>query len=127
MSEPTKEERQYAKAVELYVDGRHAKAAKWFRKAADQGDTYAQSRLKNMEAKMSELDSMDIPTTSSGWRHRESGALYRVIAVANENADRDGWPVTVVYEDKNLYIWSRPLTEWHEKMERTYASRANEQ
>ena len=48
MSEQTKTERQYDKGIGFYADGRFKKAAKWYRKAADQGYASAQNNLALM-------------------------------------------------------------------------------
>ena len=49
MSELPAEE-QYAKAVKNYANGKYEKAAKWYRKAADQGFAEAQFDLGLMYA-----------------------------------------------------------------------------
>jgi hypothetical protein len=57
-----------------------------------------------------------LPEPRTLWRHKKSEDLYRVIVVANECADRDGWVPTVVYERcEDQTVWARPLTEWEER------------
>lgn len=58
-----------------------------------------------------------VPEVWSQWRHKSTGRLYRIKEIANKRADRHGWPVTVVYEDRDGSIWARPLSEWHERYE----------
>lgn len=44
---------------------------------------------------------------SSRWLHLETNKIYTVLAIANEHADREGWPVLVIYkEDNDGYIWA---------------------
>lgn len=50
---------------------------------------------------------------NSLWKHK-SGVIYRVITVANVEATRPDYPVTVVYEDAHAQTWARPITTWYE-------------
>lgn len=59
------------------------------------------------------------PTPHSIWKHH-SGDLYRVVTVANEDADPGAtdWPILVVYQSiKDGKIWARPLTKWSEEFQ----------
>ena len=54
-----------------------------------------------------------ILTKGSKWIHRKSGVEYKIILVANEDAeDNDKWPVTVIYQNPFGNIWARPLFAW---------------
>ena len=55
------------------------------------------------------------PKKNSKWQHT-SGKIYRVLLLTNLSATKEDYPVTVVYEDPNGDIWSRPLTNWHSSM-----------
>ena len=48
------------------------------------------------------------------WTHK-NGTRYRVIVIANDNADRQfDYPTTIVYiNTANFTIWCRPLSKWH--------------
>lgn len=48
MSDKAKAERQFAKGSAFYADGKYKKAAKWWRKAADQGHVDARFNLGGM-------------------------------------------------------------------------------
>ena len=50
MSEQTKAEKQFTKAVKFYQQGDYVKSVKWLWKAADQGDARAQYNLGVMYA-----------------------------------------------------------------------------
>lgn len=52
------------------------------------------------------------------WRNIKTGKEYRVVALANGESTRSGWPVTVVYEDADGMVWARPIEEWLARMER---------
>lgn len=56
-----------------------------------------------------------IPEVGSKWLSTR-GVTYTVIAVANQKATRDGWVITVVYQDDTGEIWARPFSEWFEHM-----------
>lgn len=49
---------------------------------------------------------MQTPITNQVWQHH-SGRLYKIICVANENAD--SWETEVVYRDLDGNVWARPL------------------
>lgn len=51
------------------------------------------------------------PSVGSRWTH-ENEHLYTVLAVANLDSDRPSFPVTVVYQDEDGRVWSRPLSRW---------------
>lgn len=55
-------------------------------------------------------------TPGSKWKHH-SGKVYEIICVANKNATKITFPVTVVYKDEEENIWSRPLYEFMKKLE----------
>lgn len=57
-----------------------------------------------------------IPPKGSIWRHHRNDKLYKVILVANQDAEeykQDEYPLTVVYEDPEGRIWSRLFERWH--------------
>jgi hypothetical protein len=51
----------------------------------------------------------------STWIHEKKGNLYTVIVISNLIATKESWVATVVYEDVNGDVWSRPLSEWLDK------------
>jgi len=57
-----------------------------------------------------------LPKDGSLWQHRISGKCYKVICTSNTNATRQNWIPTVVYEDEFDNIWSRPISEFLERM-----------
>jgi hypothetical protein len=62
------------------------------------------------------LDANGLPLTGSRWRHH-SGRVYVVLMVTNEASDRqDKFPTTAVYQGNNGKRWSRPVSEFLEKM-----------
>lgn len=60
------------------------------------------------------LEGLQIPRVNSMWTHK-NGTQYRVIVIANDNADRQfDYPTTIVYiNTANFTIWCRPLSKWH--------------
>lgn len=67
------------------------------------------------------LDPAGLPRTRSLWRHKERGAQvqYQVLYVANQHASRDNYefPLAVVYRDRELRVWARPLHRFLERCE----------
>ena len=58
----------------------------------------------------------DAPASTTRWQHTK-GAFYTVLLVSNGDSDRpDEYPETVVYQDDNGKVWSRPLSRWHGSM-----------
>lgn len=51
----------------------------------------------------------------SKWLHVESSHIYTVVAIANEYADREGWPVLIVYQDENGKTWACTPEEFLKK------------
>ena len=49
---------------------------------------------------------MTTPITNEIWQHH-SGRLYKIVCVANENAE--SWETEVVYRDLDGNVWARPL------------------
>lgn len=47
--------------------------------------------------------------------HKETGNLYKLLMVTNEEAVRGGWTPTAVYLDGEGSLWSRPLSEFKER------------
>ncbi len=62
-------------------------------------------------------DVKPLPEVGSFWRHKGSRRVYCVEMITNTQAVKPGWPVTVVYQDDDRGMWSRPATEWHDKFE----------
>lgn len=61
--------------------------------------------------------SSQIPKVLSEWLHK-NGKRYAVLCIANVHSDRpDEYPVTVVYQDQDEKIWTRPLTRWYASFE----------
>lgn len=54
-------------------------------------------------------------TDSSKWQHKKSGKVYNVICVTNLFATKPDFVQQVVYQDEEMVIWSRPLSEWEDK------------
>ncbi len=54
----------------------------------------------------------------SYWKHVETGNLYRILNVTNIEATRKGFVLTIVYEDKDHILWSRPASSWDIRMKR---------
>lgn len=52
------------------------------------------------------------PMVGSQWVHHENQRIYTVLAITNEGSDRPTFPVTVVYQDSDSKVWSRPLARW---------------
>jgi hypothetical protein len=65
-----------------------------------------------------EMTALVVPEVGGQWTHKKTGSTYGVLHVSNLHATRDGWPITVVYEDDEGRVWSRPLTEWGCRYER---------
>jgi hypothetical protein len=62
------------------------------------------------------MDIKLLPVVNSLWRHK-NGNLYKVAAVTNTSAVKEGYPITVVYFNvDNDTWWSRPATDWHRSM-----------
>lgn len=57
----------------------------------------------------------EVPAIDSCWLHN-SGNIYCVRNISNSLSTSSRYPQTVVYEDTDGGIWSRPLTEWHKSM-----------
>lgn len=58
----------------------------------------------------------DAPASTTRWQHTK-GTCYTVLVVSNGDSDRpDEYPETVVYQDDNGKVWSRPLSRWHGSM-----------
>ena len=54
-----------------------------------------------------------LPKVFSVWLHK-NGGRYIVLCITNTCANRpDEYPVTVVYQDQNGKVWSRPLDRWY--------------
>jgi hypothetical protein len=51
------------------------------------------------------------PEPGTRWQHH-SGAFYNVLIIANAKSDRPKFPPTVVYENDNGEVYSRPVSEW---------------
>jgi hypothetical protein len=52
------------------------------------------------------------------FRHEKTGAIFRLLFVANEGAResvRGKWIVTAIYEDSKQQIWASPLKDFKEK------------
>lgn len=47
-----------------------------------------------------------------------NGNTYKVLFLANENTQREDYPVHVVYQGKNGLIWTKPLINFLNKMTR---------
>jgi hypothetical protein len=58
----------------------------------------------------------NFPKKDSVWQHKTTGETYTVIVVSNKSATRFGWDITVVYRDYCREVWSRPLSEWNDKL-----------
>jgi hypothetical protein len=55
------------------------------------------------------------PNPGSVWLHH-TGREYGVISMANTAAvDDPRFPAMVVYVDRDLNVWTRPVSEWHDK------------
>jgi len=55
------------------------------------------------------------------WQHKVGGK-YLVLNLTNVHAVHPGtYKVTVVYQDEDGLIWSRPLSDWHRSMTRVRA------
>lgn len=52
------------------------------------------------------------PRPGETWRQQAGGNLFTVEAIANERAEPQGLPRTVVYRDGNGALWSRPEQEF---------------
>ncbi len=61
------------------------------------------------------MKTMVIPKDDSLWRHH-TGRMYRVLLIANRDSTRPEYPITVVYRGTNQKIWSKPLSNFLEKM-----------
>lgn len=58
----------------------------------------------------------DAPASTTRWQHSK-GTIYTVLLVSNGAGERpDEYPETVVYQDDNGKVWSRPLSRWHGSM-----------
>lgn len=57
----------------------------------------------------------EVPAIDSCWLHN-SGNIYCVRNISNSSSTSARYPQTVIYEDTDGGIWSRPLTEWHKSM-----------
>jgi hypothetical protein len=55
------------------------------------------------------------PEIGSRWRYK-NGAEYEVIQVANLSAEKEGYPVTIVYRGPSGAVWAKPLTRWYSSM-----------
>ncbi len=62
------------------------------------------------------IDMEEIPEVGSVWRHNRTTMVYVVIAIANEQATRNEYPVTIVYRDTKEQVWSRPVSKWYKSM-----------
>lgn len=52
---------------------------------------------------------MKIPAIGSRWKHHKGG-IYTVVIVSNEfSADKEKFPVTIVYQGDNGKVWSAGL------------------
>jgi len=51
----------------------------------------------------------------SMWQHKKSGKLYTITCITNLMAAKPDFVQQVVYEDEDMQIWSRPLSEWNDK------------
>lgn len=56
-----------------------------------------------------------LPEIGSFWQHVGSEEVYCVELVTNVHATKPEWPVTIVYQDAEMRVWSRPAEEWHAK------------
>lgn len=56
-----------------------------------------------------------LPAIGSTWLSTK-GKVYTVLMISNVRATRSDFPVTVVYQDTDGEIWSRPFGEWYERM-----------
>lgn len=58
------------------------------------------------------------PEINSVWRSkRHVGAMrYVVIGVANTAFQNPDYPPQVVYRGDSGFLWTKPLTEWYDKM-----------
>lgn len=55
------------------------------------------------------------PSAYSWWVHEKTGNRYTVLHLANSHANKEGYPVLVVYIDDVMRIWARPVEEFLEK------------
>ena len=49
--------------------------------------------------------------------HKETGGLYRLLFITNEDATKDKFVVTAVYLGGDGSLWSRPLVEFNDRFE----------
>jgi hypothetical protein len=56
--------------------------------------------------------SVIMPKPQTYWTHT-SGDVYQVIMITNEHSTKPDYPVTVVYQDIQGQVWSRPMWDWH--------------
>lgn len=56
---------------------------------------------------------MDFRSLTEGhWQHDKTGKKYKVLVVANTDAElsrKDEYPITVVYQGTDLSVWTRGL------------------
>ena len=55
---------------------------------------------------------MNLPKNNSIWKHNKTNQIYRLIVIANTNADesrKEEYPLTAVYRSDQGQVWSRKL------------------
>ena len=55
-----------------------------------------------------------LPEPRTLWKHKESGASYRVLVVANTTSELLD-PVVVFERCEDQTVWARTLTDWEER------------
>ena len=58
---------------------------------------------------------MEIPKVGQRYKHT-NGTEYTVVLIANANANRELYPLTVVYTGQDDNVWARPLNQWYRSM-----------
>lgn len=60
-----------------------------------------------------ELEGLPLPKVGEYWQHKK-GAIYRIRDITNlASSNKKKFPVTIVYENLNKEVWSRPFSQWH--------------
>jgi hypothetical protein len=80
----------------------------------DVGGEIDQARV-GLSIALKELSLVNKLVIGSVWVHK-SGAKYKVIAIANTDAeDKNKWPDTVTYQSSDRKVWSRPIESFLEE------------
>ena len=59
---------------------------------------------------------MNDMNVGSRWIHK-NGNMYTILTLANQESTRlDEYPIMVVYQGDNGFIWTRKLNDWYRSM-----------